>query len=106
MNSSPGSLDDLVREAQLKRGDFTTQQIRARLDLARDHLDTAGRQDKPGPKHHYAYHAMLSAVLGLLNQRGFRPPAEAHHAVAIEGARRALPRKFHAALDLLDTLWR
>jgi hypothetical protein len=49
---------------------------------------------------------MLSAVLAALNQRGFRPPAEAHHTAAIEGARRVLPQKFQAALNLMDKMRR
>lgn len=104
MNSSQGSLEDLVRQGLLKRGQFTPAQIRARLDQARDHLDTARHQKKPGPKHHYPYHAMLSAAMAVLNQCGFRPPYEAHHTATIEGARHALSEEFHTALDLMDKM--
>lgn len=72
MNSSQGNLDELIRQGLLKRGHFTTGQILARLNVAREHLDTAKHEKKPGPKHHYAYHAMLSAALAVVNQRGFR----------------------------------
>lgn len=103
-------LEHLVKEGSLRRDNFSSDQITARLQKARRDISSAERsarrEDDLDWAYTQAYEAMHKAASAVLMHHGYRTEAKDHRKVTVDVARVLLHNELRPSLDLMDVMRR